>query len=147
MKPANNIPDMPKLCSYGLVSENPESTIVAEFEPGYRSSAQYQSEAEMEADFIRQLERQAYERVNITSEADLIANLRGQIERLNDIQFTDNEWKAFFAEHLGNPNHGIVEKTPPFRRITARLLSARTARRPTSPSLIKSTSTTTICKS
>ena len=96
---------------YQMVSENPESTIVAEFEPGYRSSAQYQSEAEMEADFIRQLERQAYERVNITSEADLIANLRRQIERLNDIQFTDNEWKAFFAEHIGNPNHGIVEKT------------------------------------
>ena len=59
MKPANNIPDMTKPCPYGLVSENPESTIVAEFEPGYRSQAQYQSEAEMEADFIRQLERQA----------------------------------------------------------------------------------------
>ncbi len=96
---------------YQMVSENPESTIVAEFEPCYRSSAQYQSEAEMEADFIRQLERQAYERVNITSEADLIANLRRQIERLNDIQFTDSEWNSFFAEHLGNPNHGIVEKT------------------------------------
>ena len=103
--------DMPKACPYEVVSENPESTIVAEFEPGYRSSAQYQSEAEMEADFIRQLERQAYERVNITSEADLIANLRRQIERLNDIQFTDSEWNSFFAEHLGNPNHGIVEKT------------------------------------
>ncbi|MBD5272686.1 MAG: type I restriction endonuclease subunit R [Bacteroides sp.] len=96
---------------YQMVSENPESTIVAEFEPGYRSAAQYQSEAEMEADFIRQLERQAYERINITSEADLIANLRRQIERLNEIQFTDNEWRSFFAEHLGNPNHGIVEKT------------------------------------
>ena len=111
MKPANNIPDMPKACPYQMVSENPESTIVAEFEPGYRSQAQYQSESKMEADFIRQLESQAYECVNITSEADLIANLRRQIERLNDIRFTDNEWKAFFAEHLGNPNHGIVEKT------------------------------------
>ncbi len=96
---------------YKMMLENPESTIVAEFEPGYHSAAQYQSEAEMEADFIRQLERQAYERVNITSEADLIANLRHQIERLNDIRFTDNEWRSFFAEHLGNPNHGIVEKT------------------------------------
>ena len=99
------------MSTFDLISENPESTVVAEFEPGYRSSAQYQSEAEMETDFIGQLERQAYERVNITSEADLIANLRCQIERLNDIHFTDNEWKAFFTEHLGNPNHGIVEKT------------------------------------
>lgn len=96
---------------YQMVSENPESTVVAEFEAGYRSAAQYQSEAEMEADFIRQLERQAYERVDITSEADLIANLRRQIERLNDISFTDKEWQSFFSEHLGNPNHGIVEKT------------------------------------
>ncbi len=99
------------MSNYDLVSENPESTIVAGFEPGYRSAAQYQSEAEMEADFIRQLERQAYERLNITSEADLKANLRRQIELLNDIRFTDSEWHSFFAEHLGNPNHGIVEKT------------------------------------
>lgn len=96
---------------YQMVSENPESTVVAEFEAGYRSAAQYQTEAEMEADFMRQLERQAYERINIASEADLIANLRRQIERLNDIRFTDSEWRSFFAEHLGNPNHGIVEKT------------------------------------
>lgn len=96
---------------YQMVSENPESTVVAEFEAGYHSAAQYQSEAEMEADFIRQLERQAYERVNITSEADLKANLRRQIERLNNIRFTEKEWQSFFSEHLGNPNHGIVEKT------------------------------------
>lgn len=70
----------------------------------------------MEADFIRQLERQAYEKVNITSEKELIANLRKQIERLNDLHFTDNEWSSFFAEHLGNPNHGIVEKTISIQR-------------------------------
>lgn len=97
--------------TYDLISENPESTVVAEFEAGYRSAAQYQTEAEMEADFIHQLERQAYERVNITSEDELKDNLRRQIERLNDIRFTDSEWRSFFTEHLGNPNHGIVEKT------------------------------------
>lgn len=104
------------MTNYDLISQNPESTVVAEFEPGYRSQAQYQSEAEMEADFIRQLERQAYEKVNITSEKELIANLRKQIERLNDLHFTDNEWSSFFAEHLGNPNHGIVEKTISIQR-------------------------------
>ncbi|MDE5826897.1 MAG: DEAD/DEAH box helicase family protein, partial [Duncaniella sp.] len=54
---------------------------------------------------------QRQERVTIKSEAELKANLRQQLERLNGIRFTDNEWRAFFAEHLGNPNHGIVEKT------------------------------------
>ncbi len=132
---------------YQMVSENPESTIVAEFEPGYRSSAQYQSEAEMEADFIRQLERQAYERVNITSEADLIANLRCQIERLNDIQFTDNEWKAFFAEHLGNPNHGIVEKTRTIQEDNRKTIVREDGSTANITIIVKPISTTIICKS
>lgn len=96
---------------YQMVSENPESTVVAEFEPQYQSAAQYQSEAEMEADFIKQLSRQAYDYLPITSEKELIANLRTQIEKLNHLHFEDDEWEAFFREHLGNPNQGIVEKT------------------------------------
>ncbi len=96
---------------YSQISENPESTVVAEFEPGYRSAAQYQSEAEMEQDFISQLTRQAYDYLPIKSEQELIDNLRAQIERLNHLTFADDEWRQFFHEHLGNPNHGIVEKT------------------------------------
>ena len=96
---------------YQLVSENPESTVVAEFEGGYYSAAQYESEANMEQDFINRLTRQAYEYLPITSEAELIANLRRQIERLNEYQFEDREWQSFFHEYLGNPNQGIVEKT------------------------------------
>lgn len=96
---------------YQLVSENPESTVVAEFESGYYSAAQYQSEAEMEQDFIKRLTRQAYEYLPITTESELINNLRRQIERLNDYQFSDEEWQDFFRQHLGNPNQGIIEKT------------------------------------
>lgn len=96
---------------YQLVSENPESTVVAEFEPGYRSAAQYQSEAEMEDDFIKQLARQAYDYLPVKTEKELIDNLRTQIERLNHITFSDDEWQQFFREHLGNPQQGIAEKT------------------------------------
>lgn len=97
--------------TYDLISENPESTVVAEFEPGYRSAAQYQNEAEMEDDFIKQLTRQAYDYLPIKNEKELIDNLRTQIERLNSIKFSDDEWEKFFNEHLGNPQQGIVEKT------------------------------------
>ena len=96
---------------YNCISQNMESTVVAEFEGGYYSAAQYQSEAEMEADFIKRLQRQAYEYLPITCEKELIENLRSQLERLNHLQFTDSEWAAFFKEYLGNPNEGIVEKT------------------------------------
>lgn len=96
---------------FQMVSENPESTVVAEFEPGHYSPAQYQSEAEMEQDFINRLTRQAYEYLTITSEKELIDNLRHQIEKLNKIEFEDKEWSDFFAQYIGNPNMGIVEKT------------------------------------
>ena len=96
---------------YDCISQNPESTVVAEFEGGYYSSAQYQSEAEMEADFIKRLQRQAYEYLPITCEKELIDNLRYQLEKLNNLRFTDKEWAEFFKKYLGNPNEGIVEKT------------------------------------
>ncbi len=96
---------------YQLLSENPESTVVAEFEAGYHSAAQYQSETEMEEDFIKQLTRQAYDYLPIKNEQELTDNLRRQIERLNFIKFSDDEWQQFSDEHLGNPQQGIVEKT------------------------------------
>ena len=67
---------------YDMVSENTESTVVAEFEAGDYSSAQYQSEAAMEADFIKRLQRQAYEYLPIKCEADLIANLRKKNKKI-----------------------------------------------------------------
>ncbi len=96
---------------YNLVSENSQSTVVAEFVPDGVRVAHYQSEAELEKAFIKQLETQAYEYVAITSEADLVANLRKQLEKLNDFTFTDTEWEQFFASDLANPNQGIEEKT------------------------------------
>ena len=96
---------------YKMVAENPQSTVVSDFEPAYRRSAQYQSEAEMERDFISQLEKQGYEYLSIKTEAELIDNLRRQLERLNDYKFTGKEWQSFFADKIANRNYGIVEKT------------------------------------
>lgn len=96
---------------YKMVAENPLSTVVADYEPRYRSTKQYQSEAEMEKEFIEQLQTQAYDYLSITSEKELVANLRAQLERLNDYRFTDREWTTFFKEKIANQNNGIVEKT------------------------------------
>ena len=96
---------------YKMVAENPLSTVVADYEPRYRSAKQYQSEAEMEKEFIEQLRTQAYDYLPIISEKELVANLRAQLERLNDCRFTDREWTAFFKEKIANQNNGIVEKT------------------------------------
>lgn len=56
---------------YKMVAENPQSTVVSDFEPVYRKSTQYQSEAEMESDFILQLEKQGYEYLPIKQKRNL----------------------------------------------------------------------------
>lgn len=91
-----------------------ESTVVGLYEPEESDRAGYQSEAELEAAFIRQLQAQAYEYVTFSSETELIANLRTQLEALNDYTFTDEEWERFFAQSIRTRSGGgdeIAEKT------------------------------------
>ena len=61
---------------YKMVAENPQSTVVSDYEPIYRKSSQYQSEAEMERDFITQLAKQGYEYLPFKTETELTGNLR-----------------------------------------------------------------------
>lgn len=98
---------------YQIVSENPDSTAALELPIAAekRSGAQYGTEAEMERDLIDHLEKQGYERLELTQEADLLHNLRQQVELLNGFEFEDEEWATFSRMHLTNPQHGIVEKT------------------------------------
>lgn len=96
---------------YNLVVENPESTVVSEYQPLVRKEASYQSEAALEKSLIEQLKMQAYEYLPFTSEQQLIGNLRTQLEKLNDYTFTDNEWSEFFDSKIANKNYDIEDKT------------------------------------
>lgn len=94
-----------------IISQNPESTLVAEFVPDQKRERNYQTEAMLEDAFIRQLQQQGYEYLQIKDEKALITNLRHQLEKLNNHHFSDEDWEAFFRIHLANQNDGIVEKT------------------------------------
>ena len=96
---------------FNIVAATNENTVVTEYEPEKARSDSYQSEADLEKEFIRLLCEQGYEYLHIHTEKDLIANLRTQLEKLNDYHFSDDEWKRFFSEILANSNDGIVEKT------------------------------------
>jgi type I restriction enzyme R subunit len=93
------------------ISVSDESTVVAEFENLSAGSDAYQSEAALEAGFIRALQEQAYEYLPIHDEDELVANLRVQLEALNSYTFSDSEWKRFFTERISGEKDGIVEKT------------------------------------
>lgn len=96
---------------FNIASQSSESTVITEYRSEAKRSEAYQSEAQLEQEFIRLLGELGYEYLHIHKDTDLVANLRKQLEKLNDYTFTDGEWQRFFDEVLGNANFGIAEKT------------------------------------
>jgi len=96
---------------YHPIAISPESTVVAEYVRDETNQSAYQSESALERELIRLLESQAYEYLPITSEAQLVANLRTQLETLNHTTFSDAEWNEFFTNKIAGKNDGIAEKT------------------------------------
>lgn len=96
---------------FNIVAATNEDTVVAAYEPSKVRSDSYQSEAELEKEFIRLLCEQGYTYLPLHTEDELIANLRSQLEELNHYQFSDTEWQQFFSDVIANPNEHIPEKT------------------------------------
>jgi len=109
------------MINYNIIAATNEATVVAEYTPEAYGVAEhthetygtlkYQSEAELEKDFIHRLTQQGYEYIIVTDEKVLIANLRKQLEKLNHYTFSDKEWERFYSQKLANGNDGMVEKT------------------------------------
>ena len=96
---------------YNVVAETNENTVVHEYNPKKVRSEHYQSEAELEKEFIKMLCEQGYEYLSIKTENDLKNNLREKLEELNKYKFSNSEWNRFFKSVIANPNENIVEKT------------------------------------
>ena len=96
---------------FNIVSESEESTVVAEYQPQTVRSEAYQSEAELEKEFVHLLQGQGYESITLRGEQELIANLRARLEELNQYIFSDTEWEQFFSACIVGKNEGIEEKT------------------------------------
>ena len=96
---------------YNIVLSTGEDTVVTEYEPQGRRSEAYQSEADLEAAFIKLLEGQGYEYIKIRNSEGLIANLRAQLEKLNNYKFSNDEWERFFKNNIASPEESIKQKT------------------------------------
>ena len=72
----------------------------------------YQTEASLEAEFIQDLRNQGYEYLpDLNTPEALLANVRVQLQNLNDVVFTDSEWERYVEEYLDKPSDSLVEKT------------------------------------
>ena len=99
------------MAQYNIIAESQEYTVVSEYDHVATPAENYQSEADLEKEFIRLLQEHGYDYLPIHKEADLISNLRNQLEKLNHYSFSDSEWERFFNECIANQNDDIVAKT------------------------------------
>lgn len=96
---------------YNMLISTLESTVVTEYVKEDVPVYTYQSEADLEREFIKNLQNQGYEYLIIHNEKELIGNLKDKLEKLNNIIFSENEWERFFKEKIANKNESIIEKT------------------------------------
>ena len=94
---SNNFIVLDQFTKYSVVNEPPSA---------------YQSEGAMEKEFIQDLFNQGYESpTNINNNESMLANVRVQIQSLNNMKFSDGEWTRFVEEYLDKPSDNLVEKT------------------------------------
>lgn len=94
---SNNFIVLDKYTKHSLANETPVA---------------YQTEADLEREFIQDLIHQGYENASgLNSQEALLANVRVQLQILNDMAFSDEEWIRFVQEYLDKPSDNLVEKT------------------------------------
>lgn len=74
--------------------------------------SQYQTEADLERELISDLCSQGYEYLNyVTTPEMLLVNLRQQLEELNRVHFSDNEWQRLLDEYINKPSESLIDRT------------------------------------
>ena len=104
-----------KMAQYNTIAESNNFIVLDDYEKYSvlnEPSVVYQTEASLEHEFIQDLRNQGYEYLpDLNTPEALLANVRTQLQALNDVEFTDNEWARYVEEYLDKPNDSLVEKT------------------------------------
>ena len=94
------------------IAESNNFIVLDKYAPEWRVAESYQSESDLEREFIQDLQNQGYEYLpGLNKPEKLLANVRAQLQALNGVQFLDGEWLRFVETFLDKPSDGIVEKT------------------------------------
>lgn len=97
---------------YSTIAETKNFIVLDKYVKDWEVEQGYQTEAELERSFIQDLVDQGYELIDTPRSYDaMLANVRVQLETLNNVRFNEGEWKRFVVEYLDKPSDGLVEKT------------------------------------
>ena len=103
------------MAQYNTIAESNNFIVLdayTKYNERHEPSVAYQSEAGLEREFIQDLANQGYEyRPDISTPEALLANVRMQIQELNEVEFSDKEWLRFVEEYLDKPGDTLIDKT------------------------------------
>lgn len=94
------------------IAETNHFIVLDKYVKEWQLTGSYQSENDLERELIADLQNQGYEfTANIKTPQAMLANVRTQLQTLNGVQFSNDEWQRFVSTYLDNPSDGIVDKT------------------------------------
>jgi len=97
---------------YSPIAESNTFIVLDKYTREWKAADSYQSEGDLEREFIQDLQNQGYEYLpGLTTPEALLANVRTRLQTLNDVVFSDGEWSRFVETWLDKPSEGIIEKT------------------------------------
>ena len=94
------------------IAESRNFIVLDKYTKEWDAADRYQSEHDLERELLQDLVKQGYEFLpNLTNPAAMLANVRVRLEELNNVAFSNDEWKRFVEAYLDKPSDGIVDKT------------------------------------
>lgn len=103
------------MTTYKTIAESNNFIVLDKFtkhSEANEASPIYQTEAALEREFIQDLIHQGYEKpINLSTPEAMLANVRVQLQSLNNTEFSNGEWSRFVEEYLDKPSDNLVEKT------------------------------------
>ena len=100
------------MIEYKAIAESNNFIVLDKYTKALQIKESYQSEYALEAEFITDLQNQGYEYLpELNTPAKMLANVRVQLQTLNNMQFLDGEWQRFVESYLDKPSDNSTEKT------------------------------------
>ena len=100
------------MTDYKTIAESNNFIVLDKYTKSYQVNEAYQSEYDLEREFITDLENQGYEYLRDVNTAEkMLANVRVQLQALNNVQFLEGEWQRFVEGYLDKPSDNSIDKT------------------------------------
>lgn len=100
------------MCEFKSIAESNNFIVLDKYTKIEQQGASYQTEADLEREIIADLTNQGYEHMpKLTTPKAMLENARGQLQLLNEMEFSDDEWKRFCEEYLDKPSDNQIDKT------------------------------------